>query len=64
MIPEVNQDYTSEKYNLFYLRWEPNGEGVLLRASAVQGAPGVEEEKLGTWVFNLRTGEREKVISR
>lgn len=64
MVPEVNKDFTSEKYNLSYSRWEPDGEAILLRATAVQERPGAEEEKLGVWVINLRTGQREKMISR
>jgi hypothetical protein len=59
----LDEAFPQDKYEVKFNRWEPNGDGLIVRVNARPGAADPNQNTLGTWEINIKTGEREKIIS-
>jgi len=59
----LDEAFPPAQYEVKFNRWEQDGGSLVTRVNAMAEATGVDQNKLGTWEINIKTGEREKIVS-
>lgn len=58
----LDEAFPPDKYEVKFNRWEPDSGGLIIRVNARPEAPDLNQNTLGTWEINIKTGEREKIV--
>lgn len=58
----LDEAFPPDKYEVKFNRWEPDSGGLIIRVNARPGVTDFNQNTLGTWEINIKTGEREKIV--